>query len=116
MSCVDCPSCTAASTALNPSQPPETSRRVSRSSAADNTAPIGLAMFFLSSGGADPCTGSNSEVRPGLNIAGRRHSQSALQRPADVGDDVATELLVRLPEHQGIRPAACTSSSWSRRS
>ena len=38
---------------------------VSSISADDRIAPIGLATFFPASGGAEPCTGSNSEVLPG---------------------------------------------------
>ena len=38
---------------------------VSSMSAAERMAPIGLATFFPASGGAEPCTGSNIDVRPG---------------------------------------------------
>ena len=49
-------------------------------SAADRIAPIGFATFFPASGGADPCTGSNIDVRPGMNVAGRGQPEAALQR------------------------------------
>ena len=38
---------------------------VSSISAADAIAPIGFAMFFPANFGAEPCTGSNIDVRPG---------------------------------------------------
>ena len=53
--------------------------RYSSISAADRIAPTGFATFFPAYGGADPCTGSNIDVRPGMQIAGRRHAQTALQ-------------------------------------
>ena len=56
-------------------------------------APIGFATFLPASAGADPCTGSNIEVRPGCRFAGRRQPQSALQRGAEIGDDVAEQVV-----------------------
>ena len=38
-------------------------------------------MFFPANFGADPCTGSNIDVRPGMDIAGRRHAEAALEAP-----------------------------------
>ena len=66
---------------------------VSSISAADRIAPIGLATFFPASGGAEPCTGSNSDVRAGMDVARGRHAEPALQRAADVGDDVAEQVV-----------------------
>ena len=50
-------------------------------------------MFLPASGGADPCTGSNSDVLPGMDVAGRGHAEAALQRAADVRDDVAEQVV-----------------------
>src|SRR5207245_5517431 len=48
------------------------SPRDSSMSAAERIAPIGLATSFPASGGADPCTGSNIEVRPEIGRASCR--------------------------------------------
>ena len=44
--------------------------------AADNTAPTGFALPVPTSGGAEPCTGSNIDVRPGWRFA-----EAATPRP-----------------------------------
>ena len=93
MSLVVSPACTAASTAASIRCASSVRPSVSSISAADRIAPIGFATFFPASGGADPCTGSNSDVRPGMNVARRRHAEAALQRAADVGDDVAEQIV-----------------------
>ena len=80
---------TAASIALDSSRAPS----VSSISAVERIAPIGFATFFPASGGAEPWTGSNSEVLPGWMLPGRGHAEPALQRAADIGDDVAEQVV-----------------------
>ncbi len=53
-----------------------TAPSVSSISADDRIAPIGLATFFPASGGAEPCTGSKSDVRPGWMLP-----DAAMPRP-----------------------------------
>src|SRR6478736_375540 len=61
-SVVVCPCATAASTAASIAFASSRAPSVSSISAVDKMAPIGLAMFFPAKGGAEPCTGSNSDV------------------------------------------------------
>src|SRR4029453_4576409 len=65
ISAVVCPSATAAATAFSMDLDSWVAPLVSRRSAMDRQAPIGLATFFPASGGADPWTGSHIEVPPG---------------------------------------------------
>src|SRR5262249_56529821 len=65
MSVVVCPSRTAASTAASIVRASSRQPSVSSISAAERIEPIGFAMFLPAIGGADPCTGSKSDVLPG---------------------------------------------------
>ena len=42
--------------------------------------------------GAEPCTGSNSDTCPGMNIPRRRQAQAARQLRAQVARDIAEEI------------------------
>ena len=66
---------------------------VSSISAADRIAPIGLATFCPASGGAEPCTGSNIDVRPGCRLPDAAMPEPALQGGAEVGDDIAEQVV-----------------------
>ena len=93
MSLVVWPACTAASTARSIAAASCVQPTVSSISAADRMAPIGLATFFPASGGADPWTGSKSEVRPGWMLPDAAMPSPPCKRPADVGDDVAEQVV-----------------------
>ena len=60
---------------LRSPRPRRSSPSVSSISAADRIAPIGFATFLPASGGAEPCTGSNIDVLPGMEVARRRHAR-----------------------------------------
>ena len=53
-------------------------------------------MSFPASGGAEPCTGSNSGDPRGIrrvHVRARGHAEAALERGTEVGHDIAEEVV-----------------------
>jgi hypothetical protein len=65
---VTSPAWTALSTARSIAAASSGRPSVSSIRAAERIAPIGFATFLPASGGAEPCTGSNIDVRPGWRL------------------------------------------------
>jgi len=61
--------------------------------------------------GRKPCTGSNIDVFPGMNIAAGRHAEATLQPGGEVGNDIAKHVIgdndVERPPDRA--PSACTA-------
>ncbi len=82
------------SSAANSRADAAASPRCSSISTALQTAPHGFAMPWPAMSGAEPCTGSKSagHAAAGAEVRARRHAHAALQRGAEVGEDVAEEI------------------------
>ena len=92
-SLVVCPPRTAASTARSMRAASSTPAVVSSSSAAERIAPIGFAMFLPAYRRRRTVNGLEQRRPARMNIPGRGHAEPALERAADVRDDVAEQIV-----------------------